>query len=83
MWRIILVLSLLFVTVHIAYGEEPYINPAQEVVIRIDKFSRQVYDKYKNFRPLRKIEEKIPLTDFRFYAKPKMKSIEVGFKFTF
>jgi len=91
MWRITLILLLLFITIKIAHGEDSFVMPLQQVIIDADKIANRVYKKYTNTRPLRKIEDMILLDGFKFVFKPKiLKSIKkkesryrVGFKFTF
>ena len=92
MWRLAVILLLVFITIKIAHGgEEPFVNPVQQAIMDANKVVSQVYKKYKNTRPLRGIEESMPLDDFRFVFKPKiLKSIKkhefryrIGFKFTF
>ena len=73
MWRLAVILLLVFITIKIAHGEEPYINPIQEVVIKVNKTIYQLHDNLQKIRPLRVVEDIIPLDDFRFTLKPNVK----------
>ena len=89
MWRVSIYILLFLMTPAVARAEEP--NVAQRAIIHVDRIAREVKEEWESIRPLRAVEERIPLDDFRFYLRPRVgRSVKkgkfyytVGFKFTF
>ena len=65
MWRIAVILLLLFITIKIAHGEEPFVNPVQQVVIDVNSIVGDAYDTWKDNKITETIDDFVPLDDFR------------------
>ena len=87
MWRISVVLLIIFVTIMIARAEEPpEPNCIQKVVIVVNDFAWRLKEQSELPRINDYLDDIIPLDDFKLVIKPDLDNPAegyVGIKFTF
>ena len=77
-FKIAVVLFLLCMTIAVGKAEEPEPNWAQIIIIRANQFAAQVHD---NLDVQKKIDDVVPLDDFKVVIKPTKGYVGIAFTF--